>query len=247
MVSLAAAGAFPVQGQVALDAERMVVADGQTYQDTVPAKADTEGTPLNVMGTAAGEGIIANAAAADMEAADPVKRIWEEIDAGVTADRTVNGKRISPWSFSTSVGTSFLSFPRVGSAMNMYAAPQLNFAATGRLGLHAGVSVGRTLPLTGLVSDEITMNTGITNISTYVAASYLLTDNLVIHGSGSRSVLMVPVDGDLQSVQFNDLSIGATYNFGNFSIGATIHHSDAPLFGPSFGSGSSMYGTPLFW
>lgn len=221
IVCLAGAGFTPLSGQQALSADSMIVG---TY------------TPQ-----------------ADLEAEERVARIWDEIDRdGNEPQQTEDGKRISPWSFTTSVGTSFITFPRVGSAMNMYAAPRVNYAATERLAFHAGVTLGRTLPFGGMVTAEDmtnigTTSSGMTNLSGYVAASYLLTENLVIHGSGSRNAFLVPVNGELQAVQFNDISVGATYNFGNFSIGATIHHSDAPLFGAPFGNGNSMYGAPLFW
>lgn len=180
--------------------------------------------------------------------ADPVVRIWQEIDSnGSGSDIPAEMQRSGPWSFSTTIGTSFSFFPRFGAAMNMYTAPQMNFAATDRLAFHAGVLVGRTLPVTGVLNEESPLNSGMTNMSTYVAASYRLTENLVVHGSGTRSLALVPLNGELQSMQFNDLSIGATYKFGNFSIGASIHRSDSPFYSSPFGGSNPMYGSPLFW
>jgi hypothetical protein len=231
MVGLAAAGPLPSVGQEAINAERMIVTDTAVSRDTVQETTGMEAADFEAL-----------------DAGDRLARIWKEIDhAGDIQHKPDAGKRISPWSLSTSVGTSFLAFPGHGSAMSMFAAPQVNFSATERLGLHAGVSVGRILPVMGPVDSESFLNPGMTTISSYVAASYMLTENLVIHGSGSRNALLMPVDGELQPVHFNDLSVGATYHFGNFSIGATIHRSDGPALGAPFGSGSNMFGAPFYW
>ncbi|MDF1570157.1 MAG: hypothetical protein P1P82_00860 [Bacteroidales bacterium] len=252
-ICLAAAGFLPAKGQTDQLADRMTAA----ANDTVPVAApkETAGrihTDLLITGRATTETAIANQEFLDQEAdealvSDPVLRIWKEIDSNRDREIPAEQQRINPWSYSTSVGTSFTYFPRFGSVMNMYAAPQLDYAATNRLAFHAGVMVGRTVPVTGIVNEESPLNAGMTNMSTYVAASYRLTENLVVHGSGTRSMALVPVNGELQTMQFNDLSIGATYNFGSFSIGATIHRSDAPFYSSPFGSVNPMYGTPLYW
>ncbi len=238
MVSVSASG------QTDISADRMIV----TEQDTSPGT----GTSIEA-DQAATDQAIADQAVTDPPNSypgdsDPVNRIWNEIDNNNSSEaQSTASTAIRPWSFSSQLGTSYIFSPYVGSAMNMFAAPQLNYAATGRLAFHAGVSVGRTVPVTGLIDAEAPVNAGMTNMSTYVAASYRLSENLVVHGAGTKSVVLVPVGGKLQSMQFNDLSIGATYDFGNFSIGATIHRSDAPGYMSPFGGGSNMYGAPLFW
>jgi len=234
---MAAGGFLTARGQADQLSERMIAA----ARDTVPVADEM-----------AVDAAIASREFLDQEAdaalvPDPVLRIWEEIDSNSDKEIPAGQQRFNPWSFSTSVGTSYTFIPRFGSVMNMYTAPQLNYAATGRLAFHAGVMVGRTMPVTGIINEESPLNAGMTNMSTYVAASYRLTENLVVHGSGTRSLALVPVNGELQSVQFNDLSIGATYNFGNFSIGATIHRSDAPFYSTPFGNGNPEFGTPMYW
>ena len=142
---------------------------------------------------------------------DRVARIWSEIDSiNANVDPEQPDAVFSPWSYNTTVGTSYAFSPGYGSAMQMFAAPQLNYAATNRLALHGGVMVGQTVPVTGLVSENMPVSQGWTNISTYVAASYRLTENLVVHGAGARSMVLFPIDGQLQTMEFNDLSIGAT-------------------------------------
>lgn len=238
-----AAGSFlAASGQTHRLSERMIAAASDTIPVADEEVADAATASRELLDQEADEALVS----------DPVARIWEEIDSNSGREIPAEQQRFNPWSFSTSVGTSYTYFPRFGSVMNMYTAPQLNYAATDRLAFHAGVMVGRTMPVTGIINEESPLNAGMTNMSTYVAASYRLTENLVVHGSGTRSLALVPVNGELQSIQFNDLSIGATYNFGNFSIGATIHRSDAPFYSAPFssspfGSGSPMYGTPMYW
>ncbi len=247
--SLGAMVTVSVSGQSVLSADRMTV----TQQDTITvAEIPREKAPATFGQTAPGTYGETAPGAADLNnsipgTGDAVKRIWNEIENDPTADQHILSKAITPWSFSSQLGTSYMFSPYFGSAMNMYAAPQLNYAATGRLAFHAGVSVGRTVPFTRAIDEETPVNAGMTNMSTYVAASYRLSENLVVHGAGTKSVVLVPVDGKLQTMNFNDLSIGATYDFGNFSIGATIHRSDAPGYMSPFGGGSNMYGAPLFW
>ncbi len=256
---LTAMASVSASGQADISADRMIV----TEQDTIPGtvnynELDQAAADLAVSDQAAADLTVSDLAVSDQAAADPansipgtndpVNRIWKEIDNNNSSvDHAITSKAIKPWSFTSQLGTSYIFSPYFGSAMNMFAAPQVNYAPTGKLAFHAGVSVGRTVPVTRLIDEEAPVNAGMTNMSTYVAASYRLSENLVVHGAGTKSVLLVPVDGKLQSMNFNDISIGATYDFGNFSIGANIHRSDAPGYMSPFGGGSNMYGAPLFW
>jgi len=236
---LTAVASVSAIGQTDISADRMIV----TEQDTISDTGNSMETGQALAGQSDSD--LANSTPGT---SDPVNRIWNEINNNNSSvDQKIASKAIKPWSFSSQLGTSYMFSPYFGSAMNLFAAPQVNYAATGRLAFHAGVSVGRTVPVTRLIEEETPVNAGMTNMSTYVAASYRLSENLVVHGAGTKSVLLVPVGGKFQSMHFNDLSIGATYDFGNFSIGATIHRSDASRYMSPFGGGSNMYGAPFFW
>ncbi len=181
-----------------------------------------------------------------LQSQDPVARIWNEIDSVKSAVQTPAPPRhISPWSLSTSVGTSFSYSPWFGSAMQLYTAPHVSYAASDRLAFHGGLMVSRTTPLMNAGAGEISNFNGFTGISAFASASYRVSENLYIHGTGVKSFAMLPEGNELRALEYYDFSVGATYDFGNFSIGASIHRTDRPYYGYPFGNG--MFGSPLSW
>lgn len=181
-------------------------------------------------------------------AQDPVEHIWKQVDS---INNAVQPERLSevssPWSFHTSLGTSYAFSRGFGSSMQVFAAPAVNYAASKRLSFHGGFMATHNMPLMPY-QDEI--NSGIPEFSTFsvfLSSSYQLTENLVIHGTALKSLAGLPLEGPYADYNFHDLSIGATYNFGNFSIGASFHQSDRMMYSSPFGFGSSPFGTPLYW
>lgn len=181
-----------------------------------------------------------------LQCQDPVARIWNEIDSVKSAVQTpAQPRQISPWSFNTTVGTSFSYSPWFGSAMQLYTAPHASYAAGERLAFHGGIMVSRTTPLMNAGAGEFTNFNGFTGISAYASASYRLSENLYVHGTGMKSIAMFPSGTAIRALEYYDFSVGATYDFGNFSIGASIHRTDRPYYGSPFSNG--MVGSPIFW
>jgi len=181
-----------------------------------------------------------------LNAQDPVARIWNEIDS-IEANTRIQESpaKVTPWSFHTTVGTSFGYNPYFGSSMQLFTTPHVTYAAGERLAFHGGLMISRTSPLMTTQTAEFNNITGFTGVSAYASASYRIGENLYIHGTGMKTMALLPPDSDVPALQYYDFSFGATYDFGNFSIGASIHRSDRPLYGPPFGNG--MYGSPTFW
>jgi len=194
-----------------------------------------------------------------LSAQEEVDRIWQQVDSiNRYAGTAETSEGIKPWSFNTTIGTSFGYSPLFGSAMNLYAAPYARYQANSRLSFRGGLLVTHTFPGWTDPSGEMPGMRNISNLSGFVSASYYLTENLVLHGTGVRSIAHYPTDLNRPTPNYQDLSVGATYHFGNFSIGASFHRSDnsfyrSPfnfgntLYGSPFGRGSGIYNSPFYW
>lgn len=178
----------------------------------------------------------------------PVEHIWNEIDSiQRTTERTEQHLETSRWSRNMMLGTSYMFAPHFGSAMNMFFAPEATFSATNRLAFHGGLLVSHTLPLSSNIIGEEFNNQGFNSMSVYMSASYRLTESLTIHGTGVKSLAVFPYQSGNSIRNFQDLSVGASYSIGNFTIGASIHRSDYPYMTSPFGYGNHGYGSPLYW
>lgn len=203
--------------------------------------------------------IIVGSITLHLPAQEEVDRIWKQVDSISRYAETVEtSEGIKPWSFNTMIGTSFGYSPLFGSAMSLYAAPHARFQANERLSFMGGMLVSHTFPGWMDSSGENPGMRNISNLSAFLSATYFLTENLVLHGTGVRSIAHYPIDLNRPSLNFQDLSVGATYHIGNFSIGASFHRSDnsfhrSPFgygnsfYGSPFGYGTGMYGPPFFW
>ena len=186
---------------------------------------------------------------ASIAAQDGVDQIWSQIDSikhnTATIEAPARDSTPGPWAFNTMVGTSFGYVPLFGSAMNMFAVPRASYKANERLSFHGGLIVSQTLPVSMHSSEDPLIPAGMSNISAFASASYRLTENLTLHGTGIKSMANLPLDENRSALDYHDLSIGATYDFGNFSIGASFHRSDNSFYRSPFGYGNSFYGSPF--
>ncbi|MFC2089798.1 hypothetical protein ACFLT1_03405 [Bacteroidota bacterium] len=182
---------------------------------------------------------------------DPVSRLWNDIDssklhASEQANTTLGST--SNWHINTSLGTSFTFAPSLGSMMSMYAAPHIEYRTSKRLSFHSGVIVSHAIPLLYNSNPEYPLSNGINNVAGYLSATYRLTDNLYVHGTGASGIAIFPTLKDKKSfTTYNDFSVGATYKIGSFSIGATIHHSTSPYIGLPNGLGHNRFSSPYYW
>ncbi len=89
-------------------------------------------------------------------------------------------EKMSPWNFSTTMGSSFSFFPGYGSSTNMFVAPHLDFSATNRLSFHGGVIASQNFPMFNSVGGETGNYQSFINLSMFVAASYQLIKDFVV-------------------------------------------------------------------
>jgi hypothetical protein len=152
--------------------------------------------------------------------------------------------RVKNWNLE--VGTGFGWSKGLGSGMGFYMAPSYTLPLNQKWALHGGL-IANTYTGLGLPGNsEWQAYPTISSLSVFGAASYRLSERLVLHGAGVKQLLST-APPPLATYSPDRLSLGATYHLGdNVSIGASLHM----LRGNSYGYGSpndSPYGSPLFW
>lgn len=158
-----------------------------------------------------------------------------------------NGPKISPWSINTTLGSSIYYAPGYGAGSNIFAAPHLDFSATNRLTFHGGFVASQFMPLYSSLREDEGSLKSFTNLSMFVAASYRVTSDLLVYGSGVKSMINPGLMAPGNNFSMDDLSFGAAYSFGNFTIGASFHSGNTNRFGISpFNPGGGMYPSPFY-
>jgi hypothetical protein len=147
-----------------------------------------------------------------------------------------------------SVGTSFSYMNGFGSLMGLYAAPAYTLTLNNRWSLHGGVIASSYTGLNSrLYGEEYYSNPTMTSLALFAAASYRMSDRLILHGAGVKHLVSTPVP-PLVAYPADNFSFGATYKLGNnVSIGATLHMNRG--YGSYYGSPfhGSYYPSPFGW
>lgn len=155
------------------------------------------------------------------------------------------------WNFS--VGTNFTYMQGYGSMMGLYAAPTYTLPLNDRWALHGGFIASNYTGLGSLQmpGPESQTTNSYSSLAVYAAASYKMTDRLILHGSALKNLTSYPLM-PLGPGLMDNISMGATYKLGdNISIGASVHINQghgyymAPPFGGVPFGGS--YGSPYGW
>ncbi|MDX2430830.1 MAG: hypothetical protein QNK35_07845 [Bacteroides sp.] len=177
-----------------------------------------------------------------------------ELDAEGNSSKKEDGLK-GHWNFS--VGTNFTYMQGYGSMMGLYAAPTYTLPLNDRWALHGGVIASN---YTGLGSmqmpgPESQTTNNYSSLAVFAAASYKMTDRLILHGSALKNLTSYPLTPMAPGVMDN-ISMGATYKLGdNVSIGASVsfnqgrgYYNSSPFGGGSFGGPyGGPYGSPFGW
>lgn len=156
--------------------------------------------------------------------------------------------KISPWKVNTSLGTSFYYAPGYGAGTSLFAAPHLDFSATDRLTLHSGFIASHYSPLYRSLREDSQSLASFTNLSMFVAASYRVSRDLVIYGSGMKSLVNPGITEMNSAFSMDDFSIGAAYSIGNFTIGASFHSGSSAWGSRSpFHPVQGVHHSPFYW
>lgn len=155
------------------------------------------------------------------------------------------------WNFS--VGTSFTYMHGYGSMMGLYAAPSYTLPLNERWAVHGGLIASNYTGLGSLQmpGGEFQSSNNFSSLAVFAAASYKMSDRLVLHGSGLKNLTSFPLM-PMGPGMMDNLSLGATYKLGNnVSIGASIsvnqgrgYYNAPPFGGASFGS---PFAPPFGW
>lgn len=166
------------------------------------------------------------------------------------------GKTRIPGAWNLSAGTNFSYFPGYGPGIGFYATPVYSVGLTERWSLHGGMMVSSFSPVSHNTDPLRLQNPpAFTSLAVFAAASYRMTENLTLHGSGMRH-FSPGASTRATSFSLNDVSMGATLKLGNnVSIGASIrmlkgygHYFSPPIVGSPLGSPYSYpFGSRYLW
>lgn len=162
-----------------------------------------------------------------------------------------------PGQFNMNVGTSYSYSKAYGSGMGFYAAPMYTLPLTDRWSVHGGLIASNYTGLNSTIpGGEFQSTNSFNSLAVFAAASYKMTDRLIIHGSGLKNLTSYPLS-PMAPGMVDNMSLGATYKLGNnISIGASVSfnqfhgYPQSPSFGGSPFGGSSFGGpfsSPFGW
>lgn len=163
------------------------------------------------------------------------------------------GEKQKPGHWNFSVGTSYSYMKGYGSGMMFYTAPAYTLSLNNRWALHGGLVASHYQGLNYTLPGEELLPGSFNSLAVFAAASYRMTDRLILHGTGVKQLLSAPVT-PFTPYPMDNFSLGATYKLGdNISIGASIHMGNYngyrmgyPTGSPSFWNvGNPMYPSPF--
>jgi len=199
---------------------------------------------LSVLGQSAEEEVIrlkqSDPGQADVQEAVDVHSSGEQSMASQQAENKIPGY----WNMN--FGTGFTYMKGFGSGMMFYAAPTYTLPLNDKWAFHGGVVASQHQGLNSYFSDESVLPGSFFTLSVFAAASYQMSDRLILHGTGVKQLISAPVS-PFMPYPMDNLSLGATYKLGeNISIGATIHMNNGRgYYATPFGGHS--FQSPYFW
>lgn len=151
-----------------------------------------------------------------------------------------------PGHMNMSVGTSFSYSKAYGSVMGFYAAPMYTLPLNNRWSLHGGFIVSNYNGLSNnMPGNEFETNNNFNSLAVFAAASYKMTDRLILHGSGLKNLTSYPLSPMAPGLVDN-MSMGATYKLGdNITIGASFSINQRQGYYQSSSFGGSSFGGPF--
>jgi hypothetical protein len=186
-------------------------------------------------------------------AEDEVIRLKQPVDMATDLSDPETGETVLPklhapsGAWNLSVGTSFTAMSGFGSGMGFYAAPTYTLPLSDRWSVHGGVIASYFTGLTAPGGGEMKLPTSYSSLALFAAASYRMSDRLVLHGAGFKQLVAAP-PSPLTPYPMDHLTLGATYRLGNnITIGAAVQMNQ----GHGYYVGSPFYNSgfpsPFGW
>jgi len=157
-------------------------------------------------------------------------------------------RKSGQWNFS--VGTSYSYMKGYGAGMMLYTAPTYTLSLNDRWSVHGGLVASHYQGMNYTMAGENMLPNSFSSLALFAAASYRMSDRLILHGTGVKQLISAPVT-PFTPYPIDDLSFGATYKLGNnFTIGASIHMNNRSGYNRSPWNSSpfaSPFPSPLGW
>jgi hypothetical protein len=118
-----------------------------------------------------------------------------------------------------SLGSSFIAVPHFGTLTGFTISPALSVPISPKLSVEGGIIAGRYFSTLKNFNPEIPVNGTFNVLSIYGSALYHVNPQLTIYGSGIKQLTGNTPYNYLPKSSY---TIGTTYNFGSFSIGASV-------------------------
>jgi hypothetical protein len=170
--------------------------------------------------------------------------------SGVVQEEAVQEEAKKPGHWNFSVGTSYSYMKGYGSGMMLYTAPTYTLSLNDRWSVHGGLIASHYQGMNYTMAGENMLPNSFSSLALFAAASYRMSDRLILHGTGIKQLVTAPVT-PFTPYPIDDLSFGATYKLGNnFSIGASVHMNQGRGYYHSPWNSSpfaSPFPSPLGW
>jgi len=165
---------------------------------------------------------------------------------GVSMDEADLRKEAKQRAWNLSVGTSYSYMTGYGSGMMFYAAPTFTLPLNNRWALHGGLIASQYQGMNASFAGESLWPSSFSSVALFAAASYQMSDRLVLHGTGVKQLITAP-PSPFTPYPMDNLSLGATYKLGNnITIGATIHMNQGQgYYTTPFGG--TRFHSPFYW
>jgi hypothetical protein len=121
-----------------------------------------------------------------------------------------------------SVGSTFMMIPHLGTVSGFTLSPVLSIPLSPKLSVEGGIIAGRFYSALSNFNPEGAINGAFNELSVYGSASYQISSQLTLYGTGIKQITGT---SPFYFLPKSSYSIGSTYNFRNFSIGVTLQMS----------------------
>ncbi|HKK43249.1 MAG TPA: hypothetical protein VJ963_12620 [Bacteroidales bacterium] len=121
-----------------------------------------------------------------------------------------------------SVGSSFMYIPHYGSVTGLVISPSISVPLSSKWSVSGGIIAERYYSTFGYHSSEGLTCRTFNNITLYGSASYHVSPKLTLYGIGTKRLTN---NSPFYPMPKSSYAIGSRYNFGDFSIGLTLHVS----------------------
>lgn len=161
--------------------------------------------------------------------------------------KTVVGHKSKPGHWDFSVGTSYSYMKGYGSGMMFYTVPSYTLSLSDRWSVHGGVAASHFQGLNYTGQGENLLPGTFSSLAIFGAASYRMSDRLILHGAGYKQLISAP-NTPVMGYPMDNLSLGASYRIGdNLTIGASVHMQNGNGYYSSPYFGNPFFPSPIGW